>query len=710
MIKIKATRFMTVKDIEAEHTGRIDTLKSELKCFKGDESRRIKLQELLNKFQCSDLKKSFADIRYSSQEQVSIFSQVLRLIKLYKKYFKKDGVLVTVNCCEGKMPNKIPILLTYKELLEFNPKTPINTLRTQLEEIDGAFGFISFEVKFNVILKKFIPHFHIVVLGVDKRVITNFFKKRYPEVHSFRVSRGDFCCAKGKSPMVYYHNQELKILDFRDIKKSPQNVASYICKFKIYQTNFYQQGLKLIPYAKGNKKRSSRPDDRVHNSHLLFLDKMRRSDVFSVFGKDAMTKFITKYKQQNSLLSTKIEQKKHSTDESASFFFEHNTYSKPLNSNKDVLKLFGFDKLRKEQKEPIKYIKENKACLVILATGSGKSFIFQAPALQMKGICIVITPLISLMNDQTRKLNKIHKDLAVTINREVKKSKRQKILQKLSKGKYKFLYVSPEMILNDENLQNVLNKLSVSMIVADEAHCIYYWGYDFRPCYDKIGEVLKMFPKAKFMALTATADKMTRKTIKSMTEDKLKVFKGKLDRPNIDYGVVEKEGDGTKQLMKILRPYIKNGKVTDRVIIYCNHVDMTEAVHNFLKDRGIDSLVCTGKTKEQMKTVLKPFHQMPCIVVATSAFGMGIDRKNVRCVVHFEMPCNLEFYYQESGRAGRDGKSAEAVMMVSKVDKEIAKREFCSKSDEKLKKFAMVENYIKLPKSKRRDYLIKAIS
>lgn len=663
-----------------------------------------------DKFQCSDLKKSFADIRYSSQEQVSIFSQVLRLIKLYKKYFKKDGVLVTVNCCEGKMPNKIPILLTYKELLEFNPKTPINTLRTQLEEIDGAFGFISFEVKFNVILKKFIPHFHIVVLGVDKRVITNFFKKRYPEVHSFRVSRGDFCCAKGKSPMVYYHNQELKILDFRDIKKSPQNVASYICKFKTYQTNFYQQGLKLIPYAKGNKKRSSRPDDRVHNSHLLFLDKMRRSDVFSVFGKDAMTKFITKYKQQNSLLSTKIEQKKHSTDESASFFFEHNTYSKPLNSNKDVLKLFGFDKLRKEQKEPIKYIKENKACLVILATGSGKSFIFQAPALQMKGICIVITPLISLMNDQTRKLNKIHKDLAVTINREVKKSKRQKILQKLSKGKYKFLYVSPEMILNDENLQNVLNKLSVSMIVADEAHCIYYWGYDFRPCYDKIGEVLKMFPKAKFMALTATADKMTRKTIKSMTEDKLKVFKGKLDRPNIDYGVVEKEGDGTKQLMKILRPYIKNGKVTDRVIIYCNHVDMTEAVHNFLKDRGIDSLVCTGKTKEQMKTVLKPFHQMPCIVVATSAFGMGIDRKNVRCVVHFEMPCNLEFYYQESGRAGRDGKSAEAVMMVSKVDKEIAKREFCSKSDEKLKKFAMVENYIKLPKSKRRDYLIKAIS
>lgn len=473
----------------------------------------------MNKFQCSDLKKSFADIRYSSQEQVSIFSQVLRLIKLYKKYFKKDGVLVTVNCCEGKMPNKIPILLTYKELLEFNPKTPINTLRTQLEEIDGAFGFISFEVKFNVILKKFIPHFHIVVLGVDKRVITNFFKKRYPEVHSFRVSRGDFCCAKGKSPMVYYHNQELKILDFRDIKKSPQNVASYICKFKTYQTNFYQQGLKLIPYAKGNKKRSSRPDDRVHNSHLLFLDKMRRSDVFSVFGKDAMTKFITKYKQQNSLLSTKIEQKKHSTDESASFFFEHNTYSKPLNSNKDVLKLFGFDKLRKEQKEPIKYIKENKACLVILATGSGKSFIFQAPALQMKGICIVITPLISLMNDQTRKLNKIHKDLAVTINREVKKSKRQKILQKLSKGKYKFLYVSPEMILNDENLQNVLNKLSVSMIVADEAHCIYYWGYDFRPCYDKIGEVLKMFPKAKFMALTATADKMTRKTIKSMTED-----------------------------------------------------------------------------------------------------------------------------------------------------------------------------------------------
>lgn len=197
------------------------------------------------------------------------------------------------------------------------------------------------------------------------------------------------------------------------------------------------------------------------------------------------------------------------------------------------------------------------------------------------------------------------------------------------------------------------------------------------------------------------------------TEDFAEMVAYEACREKVNYAktyLVSEMIEEYQQKLKIYRDTYKQGDYTDRVIIYCNHVDMTEAVHNFLKDRGIDSLVCTGKTKEQMKTVLKPFHQMPCIVVATSAFGMGIDRKNVRCVVHFEMPCNLEFYYQESGRAGRDGKSAEAVMMVSKVDKEIAKREFCSKSDEKLKKFAMVENYIKLPKSKRRDYLIKAIS
>lgn len=710
MLKFKTTQFMTADHIENEYWDRIRTIKNELKSSRISKERHNLLSELLKKLSARECKTTFADIRYSSDEQVKIFNQFSQLLTFYEMSSQNKGVFVTVNCCDGRMPDKKPILLDEKELLSFNPKQQFNSLRKQLEAIKGAFGYISFEVKFHIGVHKFIPHFHIIVLGSDRATVEKHFNNYYPEFYEYRLNPKNFKIGKNVSPMVYYYNQRLKILDFEDIKNTTDNIASYICKFKTYKTRYHFKKFRLVPYAKSSKNRCCRPPDKIHNSHLLFLDSLNKGQFFSLFGKNAMTGFVTKYKAE--FMGSKLQNDEKSPTEvkKSKNRLEHNYYRKPLITDKNVLNLFGYDSFKsKHQKAVVDYMNKHKSSLVIFATGSGKSFIFQASALKLPGLCVVIEPTKNLMADQVRHLNCICKNMAATFNSDLTTKQKRKVLSRLEKKKYKFLYVSPKTVLDNPELRNILQKLTVSMVVIDEAHCIYHWGEDFMTDYKRLDELSILFPKAKFMALTATADRLTQKKIKPIIGYDCKIFQGDLKRSNIQYEVIKKESDGTAQLLKILAPYLDGKKARKRVIIYCNHIAMVSAVHNFLQDEGIESEVCTGETKDS-RTVLKTFHKQPCIVVATSAFGMGIDRKDVRCVIHYEMPCNLEFYYQESGRAGRDGKNAKAVMMVDDLDRDIAFREFCRTDTAKIKKFRLVEQYIKLPKSKRRDFLIKHIS
>lgn len=704
---IKSTKFMNANTIANEHNDRKDSLKAD----KNPKFRSL-IRSLLDKFNSRKPEKTFADIRYAAQEQERIYNNVMQYINIAQKtHPEKDIILVTVNCCDGRTP-KTPQLIKPEYLLNYRPK--INTIRKQLENIPNSYGFISFEVKYDSRLNVFLPHYHIIILGTTESDVKNLFYKLYPKKYSFRIDLNNFKITKPGNILIKYMPQELKIIDIKNItslEKTPcrdnddiQNIASYICKFKTYQTNFYQQGLKIKVYK---NKPYCRPEAHIHNLHLLFMDRLNYAEQFTVFNKKMMTKLITNSKTELVDSALKYADKTQKINKLASKNAEHNTYKKPIKTNKNLLKMFGYDNFKSQtQKDIIDYMRNHKSCLVIQPTSFGKSFCYQAVALQEKGPCIVVEPTKSLMFDQCTSLNKVCKKLAITINSD-NSIKHKRYLQKLRKKKYKFLFISPEMLQNTD-IQHSLKQLDVSMIVIDEAHCIDFWGGDFRPKYNELQKSIVDYPNAKLMALTATADKITQKRIKEVCNyTDMKIFTGNLDRPNIKYSVIKKEDDGIEQLLNLLVLYINNGKPKEPIIIYCNHRDYVTAIHNALKDQNIDSLMFTGKIKHPKK-ILNKFMKHNKIVVATNAFGMGIDKPNVRLIIHFEIPQNLEFYYQESGRAGRDGKIAKSVIMYSDDDIRTVEKEFC-KTDLQKRKFEKVIKYIKLSSSQRRKWLLKSI-
>ncbi len=386
----------------------------------------------------------------------------------------------------------------------------------------------------------------------------------------------------------------------------------------------------------------------------------------------------------------------------------HDTYAKPISINKIVLQFLKYDSYKPKQEKIINYIKDHQHCIVIQPTNFGKSLCYYASALQLKGLCIVIEPLVSLIYDQVSKLNKKHKKLALAFTGEAKN--KNKKLKNLSKGKYKFLYIAPEM-LNNIELKKVLSKLDICMIAIDEAHCIDVWGEDFRPDYqESLNKLIKKYPDAKVMALTATAGDITQKVIKKVCNmpKKAKVFKGNLNRPNIKYSVVKKEGDGLQQLLDTLKPYLdKDNKPTTSIIIYCAHIDYTFGLQDILKERGIDSYVFNGKSNNK-KEILKRFKKENCIVIATSAFGMGIDKPDVHLVIHFEGTYNLEMYYQESGRAGRDSESSKAVLFY--CDRDIERMKYFAKNDTTREKLKQAIEYMQMTNNKkRREFLLNSI-
>ena len=335
-----------------------------------------------------------------------------------------------------------------------------------------------------------------------------------------------------------------------------------------------------------------------------------------------------------------------------------------MNKYQEILKQYwGYDSFRDLQEEIITSIGEGKDTLGLMPTGGGKSITFQVPALAQEGLCIVITPLIALMKDQVHNLRKRGiKALAVYSGMT-----RQEILTALENcifGDYKFLYISPER-LDTEIFRIKLRSMKVSMITVDESHCISQWGYDFRPAYLKIAEIRELLPGVPVLALTATATPEVVKDIQArLNFHEGNVFRMSFERKNLAY-IVRKTDNKTSELLHILR------RIPGSAIIYARNRRRTKEITELLVNEeitadfyhaGLDNAVKDLRQKRWQNGEVR-------VMVATNAFGMGIDKPDVRIVLHLDLPDSPEAYFQEAGRAGRDGEKAYAVILYSKSDK-----------------------------------------
>lgn len=342
-------------------------------------------------------------------------------------------------------------------------------------------------------------------------------------------------------------------------------------------------------------------------------------------------------------------------------------------------KYFGYSSFRNGQEEIINATISGKDTLVLMPTGGGKSICYQVPALLLPGCSIVVSPLIALMNDQVLAL-KANGIPAVAIHSNQDEYINQDNLYKASKGEIKLIYISPERLISDIDL--IASKIKVSLVAIDEAHCISQWGHDFRPVYTSLRCVKEKFCNVPVMALTATADRLTRNDIAiALGLDNPYCWTGSFDRPNISLRVMN--DPGKKQRLKIIAGLI-NKYHLDSGIVYCLSRKKTEAMHEALSDMGYRS-VCyhAGLSPQQREEAQKAFVNGDAqVVCATIAFGMGIDKSNIRWVVHNNIPGNIESYYQEIGRAGRDGLPAEAIMFYNFGDI-LMRRSFVEASGQK---------------------------
>jgi ATP-dependent DNA helicase RecQ len=331
----------------------------------------------------------------------------------------------------------------------------------------------------------------------------------------------------------------------------------------------------------------------------------------------------------------------------------------------DILKeVYGYDSFRGQQEEIINHVMSRKNAFVLMPTGSGKSLCYQVPSICMEGVGIIVSPLVALMQDQVEALSQLGVK-AAAINSNMDSYAVAQAQQALQNNELDLLYVAPERLLMEGFLQS-LKTVKIALFAIDEAHCVSQWGHDFRPHYTQLSILNELFPEVPRIALTATADVPTRKDIvERLHLDQGEVFMGGFDRPNIHYSILPKNRP-KEQLLH----FIKTEHPDVCGIVYCGTRKLVDETVIWLRGKGIKALPYhAGLPREERTENQKAFlYEESVVMVATIAFGMGIDKPDVRFVVHLSTPKNIEAYYQETGRAGRDGLPADALMLFGISD------------------------------------------